>query len=86
MDVSSAAAAAPTGLTAWVMVNGQMVFFFAQVAYWFFMVLFLGYAVVQYKRWVNFQMGVGHSGQLRHDAGADASDAASDVSVEEFVE
>jgi len=85
MDGSTAAAvAAPTGLTGWVMANGQILLFFAQLAYWFFMVVFLGYAVAQYKRWVNYQLGTGHSGQLRNKS-VDAA-PKSEVSVEEFVE
>ena len=84
MDLSTAAATAPTGLTAWVMANGQLVYFFAQLGYWFFMVVFLGYAVAQYKRWVNFQLGTGHSGQLRQDTGD--SKPAPSISIEEFVE
>jgi hypothetical protein len=86
MDGSTAAAvAAPGGLTAWVMANGQVLFFFAQIAYWFFMVVFIGYAVAQYKRWVNFQLGTGHSGHLR-DTDDDAAESKSEVSIEEFVE
>jgi hypothetical protein len=68
-------------MTAWVLANGQILLFFAQLAYWFFMVLFIGYAVFQYKRWVNFQLGIGRSGRLRGDEPADES-----ISVEEFVE
>ena len=85
MDPSIAAAAAtaatPTGLTAWIMTNGQMILFIVQVLWWILTALFLGYAVVQYKRWVNFQLGTGPSGRLR--AAADDKKA---VSVEEFVE
>jgi hypothetical protein len=55
----------------------------AQVAYWLGMLLFVGYAVVQYKRWVNFQMGVGKSGAL-NTAKTVAADEA--VKVDEFVE
>jgi hypothetical protein len=80
------AAAAPTGLTAWVMTNGQIVFFFAQIAYWFFIVVFLGYAVAQFKRWVNYQLGTGHSGQLRVPSKDEQIDAETEVSIEEFVE
>ncbi|NTU70737.1 MAG: hypothetical protein HGB10_02810 [Coriobacteriia bacterium] len=92
-------AAAPGGIIGWVMQYGNVVFFFAQVAYWFFMVLFIGYAVAQFKRWVNFQLGTGASGQLRDaaaadvdededddDAGEDSRDSKSEVSIEEFVD
>ena len=68
----------------WVAQNSQMIFFFAQIAYWFFMVVFFGYAVAQFKRWVNFQLGTGHSGQLRDDD--DTYDSKDTVNVDEFVD
>lgn len=71
-------------MTAWIVKNSQMIFFLGQIAYWFFMVLFVGYAVAQYKRWVNFQLGTGHSGNLKNTAENDGP--TSKVSVEEFVE
>ena len=86
MDGTLAGAAAPTGLTAWVMTNGQIVFFFAQIAYWFFIVVFLGYAVAQFKRWVNYQLGTGRSGQLKVPSKDAQIDAETEVSIEEFVE
>ena len=61
----------------------QMAFLLAEFAYWIAMIIFVGYAVIQLKRWVNFQLGVGASGQLRKDAAAKAD---TDVSVDEFVE
>ena len=79
----AAAAAQPTGIQAWLATNGQIVYFFAQIAYWFFMVVFIGYAVAQYKRWVNFELGIGHSGKLRED---NAAEETEDVPVDEFVE
>ena len=57
--------AAPTGLYAWLMQYGAMVQFFAQIIFWFGILILLAYAVVQYKRYVNYIMGVGKSGQLR---------------------
>ena len=86
MDPSTAAAAAtPTGLTAWVMANGQILLFFAQLAWWLCTAVFLGYAVAQYKRWVNFQLGIGHSGRLRAVEADEPADDT-DVNVDEFVE
>ncbi len=55
----------------------------SQVLYWLGMLLFVGYAVVQYKRWVNFQMGVGRSGKLAAEKPATVDEA---VRVDEFVE
>jgi|GEM_PF-2297158 len=83
---ATAAAATQSGLTTWVMSNGQIVLFFSQLAYWFFMVVFIGYGVAQYKRWVNFQLGTGHSGQLRRDGVKPTADDEHVISIEEFVE
>jgi len=81
--------AEPAGLYGWIMANGQIIAFFGQLIYWFGMVFLLFYAVWQYKRWVNFQLGIGRSGQLREDAGT-AEDAgpvdSAAPSVDEFVE
>jgi hypothetical protein len=70
----------PSGIMAWINQYGQVVFFFGQLIFWLGCLVFLGYAVWQYKRWVNFQLGVGHSGALRTDKPKET------VSVEEFVE
>lgn len=74
----------PTGIIGWVSQYGQVVFFFAQLAYWLLLVVLLGYAVWQYKRWVNFQLGTGRSGKLR--TGETVASAEKIVSVEEFVD
>ena len=82
----------PTGLVGWIMANGQVVAFIAQLLYWLLTVVLLAYAVAQYKRWVNFQLGVGHSGKLNPamnangDEPADSKKSDKAVSVEEFVE
>ena len=71
----------------WVNNYGNVVYFFGQVLFWLGLLIFLGYAVFQYKRWVNYQLGTGKSGELRKsekDAGT-TSDAEK-VSVGQFVE
>jgi hypothetical protein len=70
----------PSGFYAWIMEYGQIVAFLAQIIYWTGMLVLLFYAVWQFKRWVNFQLGTGRSGKLR-DADADEK-----PSVDEFVE
>ena len=76
-----------TALYNWIMINGQMIAFFAQLVYWIGILVIGFYAVWNYKKWVNYQMGVGHSGQLRAEQeGAKPAEAKSDVSVDEFVE
>jgi len=79
------AIAEPSGILGWVANYGNVVFFFAQLAYWLCIVVLLGYAVAQYKRWVNYQLGTGKSGKLRTEAAAGKT-AEKSVSVEEFVE
>lgn len=69
----------PGGFYGWILQYGQVVAFIAQIIYWLGILLLLGYAVWQYKRWVNFQLGTGRSGALR-------GDRDEDVSVEEFVD
>lgn len=71
----------PSGLIGWVSQYGQVVFFFAQLAYWLMLVILIGYAVAQFKRWVNYQLGTGKSGALRQ-----AETTKQSVSVEEFVD
>lgn len=84
------------GFIEWIMQYGQIVAFFAQIAYWLVMLILLGYAVWQYKRWVNYQLGTGRSGKLRAESASAEGDAAEEaagspkeeqaVPVEEFVE
>jgi hypothetical protein len=71
-------AAEPTGLYGWILANGQIIAFFAQLVYWIGILVLLFYAVWQYKRWVNFQLGTGRSGKLKGDADK--------PKVDEFVE
>ncbi len=67
-----------------ILANAQMIAFFAQLFFWLAVPILLAYAVAQYKRWVNYQLGTGKSGQL--NPAHSASPAESEVSVEEFVE
>lgn len=83
MDPSLIAAEEPAGLYGWIMQYGSVVAFIAQIVYWLALVILLAYAVWQFKRWVNFQLGVGRSGKLRTDVLADDEKA---VAVDEFVD
>jgi hypothetical protein len=77
----------PTGLYAWIMANGQMIAFFTQIIYWLGMLVLIGYAVWQYKRWVNFQLGTGKSGKRKEaDATEGEKPESKGTSVDEFVE
>jgi hypothetical protein len=81
--------AQPTGFYGWLIANASLIAFFAQIIYWLGMLVLLTYAVAQYKRWVNFQMGVGKSGKLNPamNSGEPVETAVSEpVKVEEFVE
>ena len=89
MDPNAIAAAQQPagGLIEWITAYGNIVAFFAQMLYWFALVVLLAYAVVQYKRWVNYTLGTGRSGKLRTgESSAPAKPAEKAVSVEEFVE
>jgi hypothetical protein len=89
MGTTTALPVTPTGFAAWFAANANYVFFFAEIAYWFFMVVFVGYAVFQYKRWVNFQLGIGRSGHLKDAPEAESKAKAKDedaVGIEEFVD
>ncbi len=84
-----AAQPAPNALLDWITAYGNVVAFFAQILYWVAIVVLFAYAVVQYKRWVNYQLGTGKSGKLRTGGAAGdtaAPKADSAVSIEEFVE
>ena len=49
--------AVPTGITAWVAANGQVVYFFAQLAFWLLLVSAVGWAAWQFHRYVSFVVG-----------------------------
>jgi hypothetical protein len=72
----------PGGLVGWFMNYGSIAFFFVQVLYWAILATLAFYAVWQFKRWVNFQLGTGRSGKLREDSPS----ADEKVAVEEFVD
>jgi len=67
------------GLIDWVNNYGNVVYFFGQILFWLGLLIFLGYAVFQYKRWVNYQLGTGKSGELRKAQ-------KDEVSVDQFVD
>ncbi len=92
MDIS-ALAAEPSGLLGWINTYGNVVYWFVQIIFWIGMLVLAFYAVWQYKRWVNYQLGTGRSGALRKaeettgtPSPADAKSAESKVSVDEFVD
>ena len=68
--------AAQTGFVAWVVANGQMVLFFAQLVFWLVLSVSAGWAAVVFNRYVSFIIG-------SKPAEKPASKA---ISVEEFVE
>lgn len=94
MDPNAVLAAqpAPSTLLDWISAYGSVVAFFAQILYWVAIIVLLAYAVVQFKRWVNYQLGTGRSGKLRtggvaaSDADAAPKSTKQPVSIEEFVE
>ena len=74
----TAAAAAPAGLTGWILANGQIVLFIAQLLFWLVLGVAAMWAAFVFNRYVKFVM----SGPV-----ADETPAAEEkVSIEEFVE
>jgi hypothetical protein len=75
---AAAAAAAPTGLVGWIMANGQIVLFIAQLLFWLVLGVASVWAAATFNRYVKFVM----NGPV-----ADETPAAEEkVSIEEFVE
>jgi hypothetical protein len=77
----TAAAAAPTGLTAWILANGQIVAFIAQLLFWLVLGVASIWAAAILNRYVNFMMRDAETTET-----VEISDAEETVSVEEFVE
>ena len=84
MEVTSAASTG--GFYNWILVNGQLIAFFAQILYWLLMVVFVGYAVAIYKTYTNYLMGKGKAGKARLEADKPADAVAEKVSVDQFVD
>ena len=74
----------PTGFMGWFLQYGQVLYILTNIVFWIGMLILVGYAVAQYKRWVNYQLGTGRSGALRADKAEET--AAEKPSVEEFVD
>jgi len=72
--------AAQTGFVAWVVANGQIILFFAQLVFWLVLSVSAGWAAVVFNRYVTFMIG---SKPAEKPADKPASKA---ISVEEFVE
>jgi hypothetical protein len=77
----TAAAATPTGLTAWILANGQIVAFIAQLLFWLVLGVASIWAAAILNRYVNFMMRDAETTET-----VEISDAEETVSVEEFVE
>jgi len=65
-----------SGFVTWVMANGQIILFFAQILFWLVLSVAAGWAAVVFNRYVSFMIG-------SKPADKPASKA---ISVEEFVE
>jgi hypothetical protein len=83
MDPSTAAAA-PTGLTAWIMANGQIVAFIAQLLFWLVLGVASIWAAAVFNRYVNFMMRGAETAETAE--APETSEPEDAVSVEEFVE
>jgi hypothetical protein len=77
------------GFIEWINMYGNTIYFIGQIVFWLGLLVLIGYAVFQYKRWVNYQLGTGKSGALRKAEESDEAapkKAAEKVSVDKFVE
>ena len=77
MDVTTAAA--PTGLVGWIIANGQIVLFIAQLLFWLALSVSAVWAAIVLNKYVSFVTGSAAAQQK--DAGENVT-----VSVDEFVE
>lgn len=75
----------PGGFIEWLMEWGGVIQFFGQLVFWLGILVLLGYAVWQFKRWVNYQLGTGRSGQLRSELPSEPTGSKT-PSVDEFVD
>ena len=80
-----------SGLIAWVGQYGNVVFFFAQIAYWLLVIAVAIYAAYQFKRLVDFKTGAASAKDAENADSDDATDTtaksgAEPVKIEEFVE
>ena len=76
--IFAAAVGEPTGFTAWIMENGQIVAFIGQILFWLVLSVASLWAAAVFHRYVNFMM--------RDVTSETAAEAEKTVSVEEFVE
>jgi hypothetical protein len=77
---AAAAAAAPTGLVGWILANGQIVLFIAQLLFWLVLGVAAIWAAIVFDRYVKFVMH--RDGELEDETPA----TEEQVSIEEFVE
>ncbi len=85
--------AAPTGFMGWIQTNGQLVLFFAQIAYWLVICVAAVWATLIFRRLVKFKVGVA-ADVVAEPAAAPAAEAAETAvaapaakpSIDEFVD
>ena len=74
------AAVAPTGVAAWVNANGNVTYFFAQIAFWIIVAFAAIWAAWAFNRYVSFMMSGTEPGSSSENSDED------DIAVDEFVE
>jgi len=85
--------AAPTGFVGWIQTNGQLVLFFAQLAYWVIICVAAVWATLIFRKLVNFKVGGAAASVVAEPttAAADAAETAAVApsakpSIDEFVD
>ena len=74
---------AQSGFVGWVLANGQIVLFFAQLIFWLVLAVAAGWAAVVFNRYVSFMMG---AMPVTKTVAKPASKSDKSVSVDQFVE
>ena len=75
---------------AWISQYGNIVFFFGQILFWLLIAGSAVFAALQFKRYVDFQMGVSSGKDTDNAEADDAATAPKDgeepIKIEDFVE
>jgi hypothetical protein len=74
---------AQSGFVGWVLANGQIVLFFAQLIFWLVLAVAAGWAAVVFNRYVSFMMG---ATPVTKTVAKPAPKSDKSVSVDQFVE
>ena len=75
-----------SGIEAWITQYGNIVYFFGQLGFWLVLALTAIFAVVLFKRLVDYKTGALSASDVKDSSPTDKSDAEDPVKIDEFVE